>query len=162
MKSISLGLMGFFLVWLHVSAAHQFSIWGVKPNLLLMGVIIAGLRWMNPWVLMYAAFAGLVEDTYSHSLLGVYGLSFLATVVVAYYAGRSLFEQNILFMMLAVVGITLFEGLLAITLLRMVEGDVPGLKWFFSRTLPVALYHGALTPLFIFSVRKWELLFDRE
>ncbi|MDH4121888.1 MAG: rod shape-determining protein MreD [Deltaproteobacteria bacterium] len=145
MKRILLLLSGLLLIWVQTSAIQTFSVWGVKPNLLLMGVILSAMRWISPGMLVFACLAGLSQDAYSHGMLGVYGLSFLGTAGLAYVGGRSFFENNWLFIALLVSLLTLAEGLMALAILRVVEGQIPVMGWFFHLTLPVALYNGVLT-----------------
>ena len=149
-------IAGVAIYWMQITLAPHLAVFGYKPNLLLITVLIFGLRWINPWLFVYAAVAGLAQDVYSHGLLGVYGLSFLAAAALANLTGKLIFEQNTLVIALIVVGLSIVEGMIALTLLNILSSDALWLSWFFGRVIPQALYHGALTPLFLFGLNRLE------
>lgn len=140
---IFLGL-GLASLWLQLSVAPLASVFGVKPNLVLMTVILAGLRWQHPWLFVYGALTGLGMDVFSHGVLGVYGITYLLISLLTLYTARSVYENNLWFTMLAVGGLTLAEGLMAITIFEVLDVRSPWWDWLFWRVVPLAFYHGLL------------------
>ena len=65
---------------------------GVQPNFLLIAVILMGVQWVNPLYYVLVALFGLSQDSFSHGLLGVYGISFVLTGVLANLMGRLVYE----------------------------------------------------------------------
>lgn len=162
MKYLTLALMGAALLWIHVTITPTISLWGYHPNLFLVGLGIVAMRWMNPWVLLFAVAGGLVQDAFSHGIMGVYALSYLITAILAHQIGRYLYENSTLLSMAGILGITLIEGLTAIIILKFLETDVPGFRWFFTRSLPVAFYNALLTPVILFALHWWDNFFESE
>ena len=150
---IAAGLVTF---WLHVTLAPHVALFGVQPNLLLITVVILGLRWVHPAYFVFAALAGVAQDTFSHGLLGVYGVSFLLTGVLANMAGKLIFEHNLVFVGSVVWALTLAEGFLALALLQILGSETAWLTWFFGRVLPRSLYHAALAPVIYILLRRLE------
>ena len=67
---------------LQVTIAPSLSLWGQKPNLALIILLLLGFRWMDPWLFILGAAMGLAVDVFSHGILGVYGISFLMWVFI--------------------------------------------------------------------------------
>ena len=162
MKSLTLALLGAGVLWLHLTMSPHLAVYGIRPNLILVGLMLTAFRGISPLSLVFAVGAGLTQDAMTHGMMGVYGLTFLMTVGVAYWVGRFLYEQNLLVQSLAIMGLTLVDGVITLVVLQFVEEDVPSFTWFFTRSFPVAIYHGALTPVFHWGLSKLDLLFERD
>ena len=72
-----------------------------------------------------------------------------------------LFVDNVLPVLLSVialivVGLSIIEGMIALTLLNILSSEALWWSWFFGRVIPQAFYHGALTPLFLFGLNRLE------
>lgn len=154
MKPLHVAVIGLAAFWLQVTLVPQISLFGVRPDLLLMSVVLLGMRWVHPGLYVYAALAGLALDSVSHGLLGVYGIGFLVTGALANLAGLLIYEQNTMIIMGAVAALTLAEGLVVLIVLDLMAGESHWLGWYFGAILPQAVYHAALTPLALWSVRK--------
>jgi rod shape-determining protein MreD len=154
MRPIHLASAGLAAFWLQVTLAPHLSVFDVRPNLLLLTVILLGIRWVHPGLYLYAALAGIAVDSFSHGLLGVYGISFLVTGALANLAGLLIYEQNALFVMAAVLALSLAEGLVSLMVLQSVGSEVAGIGWFFGATVPLALYHALLTPFILWGLRR--------
>ena len=142
---IFLGL-GIASLWLQLTVAPLASLFGVKPNLVLLTVVLAGLRWQDPWLFVYGALTGLGMDVFSHGNLGVYGTTFLLVSLLTLYTARSVYENNLWFTMLAVAGLTLAEGVMAITIFEILDPRTQWWDWLFKGAVPLAVYHGLLAP----------------
>jgi rod shape-determining protein MreD len=156
MKPLFAALIGTIAFWLQVTVMPGLSLFGVHPNLPLITVALFGMRWLHPGLYLYAALSGLALDSFSHGVLGVYGISFLVTAALANVAGVLIYEQNPLFTALAVAALTLAEGLASLLLLSMLGSEVAWASWLFGRVLPASLYHGVLTPVIFRVLRRME------
>jgi len=154
MRPLFAALTGVAAFWLQVTVMPGLPVFGVHPNLPLMTVALFGLRWLHPGYFVYSALTGLALDSFSHGVLGVYGISFLITAALSNAAGILVYEQNPLFIALAVAVLTLAEGLTSLILLSMLGSEVEWTAWLFGKVLPLSLYHGVLTP-FLSRALRW-------
>lgn len=154
MRPYHLALAGLAAFWLQVTVVPHLSVFDVRPDLLLLTVILLGIRWVHPGLYLYAAVVGLAQDSFSHGLLGVYGISYLATAGLANLVGLSIYEQHALFVVGAVFALTVAHGLAALTVLQTIGSQTAWLSWFFGAAMLQALYHALLTPLLLASLRR--------
>lgn len=148
--------LGFGSLWLQLVLAPHLAVSGLRPNLMLITLVIIGLRWIDPWLFVYAALAGLGLDVFSHGLLGIYGLSFFAVSFLARYVGLAVYENSAWFSMAAVAGLTLAEGAIAITLFEVLTPQTPWWDWLFGKVIPLSLFHGLLAPIFNYGAARLE------
>jgi rod shape-determining protein MreD len=148
--------IGIAALWLQLTVPPLVSIYGVKPNLMLLTVLVIGLRWQEPFQFVYAALAGMALDVFSHGILGIYGLSFFGIYFLARLTGSSLYENNMLFGSLSVLGLSVAEGLISVTLLNFLDSDSPWFYWMFTSVLPTALYNGLVSPLVFLALGRME------
>jgi rod shape-determining protein MreD len=148
--------MAIAVLWLQLTLPPLGSVYGVKPNLMLLTVLVIGLRWQEPFQFVYAALAGMTQDVFSHGILGIYGLSFFAIYFLARLAGSSFYENNLLFGSLAVLGLSVVEGAISLTLLNFLDSDIPWFYWMFTSVLPAALYNSLVSPLVFLAMGRME------
>jgi rod shape-determining protein MreD len=156
MKPLYAALVGLSAFWLQVTVAPSLTVFGVRPNLPLMTVSLVGMRWVHPGMFVYAALSGLALDSFSHGVLGVYGISFLVTAALANVAGLLIYEQNPLFIALAVLVLSAAESLVSLMLLEMLGSEVAWGAWLLGRALPASVYHAALTPVLVKGLDRLE------
>lgn len=138
--------IGVSALWMQLALAPMLAIAGFKPNLLLVVVLVIGLRWFEPWLFIYAALTGLAHDSFSHGILGVYALSFFLVFFAARYAGLSIFDNSLLFTVLGVLGLSLMEGLISVTVFEYLDPSLPWWEWVLGKVIPGALFNSLLTP----------------
>ena len=148
--------IGIGALWIQLTAFSWLSVFGIKPNLLLLTVLLLGLRWMEPWLFVYAVAAGLALDVFSHGILGVYGLSLFLTAFAALYVSHAIYENSLLFIVIAVTGLSLIEGVISITIFEILDPNTPWWNWLLARTLPVSVYHGILAPFLLWCIVRLE------
>lgn len=156
MRALVYGGIGLGALWLQLTVAPLIAIAWVKPSFLLLTVLVAGLRWLDPWLFVYAAAAGLAQDVFSHGVLGIYGISFFAISFVARLAGTSIYEHNVVFNVLGVFGLSLAEGIIAVSVFNLLDPSVPWWGWLFGRVIPAALYNSLLSPLLFLGLERLE------
>jgi rod shape-determining protein MreD len=148
--------VGLFMLWGQVSLAPHLAIGGIKPNLVLLSVLVLQVRWLHPWAFLFAAVAGLAVDSFSHGLLGVYAASYVVTAVLGRRLALLIYENSWPFTVLLVAGLTVLEGLVALAVLSLLDEHVPWFPWLFTRVLPQALYHALLCPFALWGVERLE------
>ena len=151
---------GLVALWLQLTFASTLSIGGMKPNLSLMLLLLVGFRWMDHWLFIFGALLGLTVDVFSHGMLGFYGITFFFAAVVARFAGQAMYENNVWISMGIVAGLSLIHGIFVVTLFEIIDPEIPWWSWMFFKELPLALYHGVLTPLIFFPLVWLEKKYD--
>jgi len=124
------------------------SIYGVKPDLVMLLVIFNGFL-LGPREGAFLGFTGgIVEDLFSGSYIGLNALTKMAAGYLAGFCGERLYKEN----SLVVAGVTFFSAavglLLNYFLLLYLEIYMPFLNSLFRVILPTALYTAVLVPLF--------------
>lgn len=148
--------MGLFISWLQLTLAPMLAIGWIKPNLLLISMVVAGLRWVEPWLFVYAVAMGLTMDVFSHGNLGIYGISFFLTSFLVRMVGTSIYEHNLLFNIMGVFVLSLVEGFISITIFEYMDTSVPWWAWLFQYVIPQAMYNGLLGPVFFIITHQME------
>ena len=151
--------IGIGALWIQLTVFPYLSIFGLKPNLLLLTVLLLGLRWMEPWYFVYATLAGLGLDVYSHGILGVYAISFCLIAFIALYVGNTMYENSVWFIIAGVAGLSLAEGAISISIFEFLDADTPWWNWLLTRSLPVSIYHGILAPFLLWGLMRLERIF---
>ncbi len=156
MKFLTFIGLGIVMLWLQLTVAPLMALFGYKPNLLLLSVVVIGLRRLEPWLFLYAAFAGLSMDVFSHGLLGVYALSFFAVSFLSRLIGVSVYENSLLLGMGAVFAISLVEGLVSVTLFAWLDETVPWWHWMLADVVPTAMVNALWSPLVFYGLSRLE------
>jgi rod shape-determining protein MreD len=133
-------------VWLQASVAPAAALWGYRPNLLLLTLLVLVLRWPSPWLFVYGALAGLAMDSFTHGVLGIYGLSFFATAIAARIAAGFVYDNSTGSALLVVLAMAWFEGTVAITIFEVMDPATPWWRWWFTRVIPPAFYTALCCP----------------
>lgn len=79
---------------LQVSFLDRFSFFRVKPDIMLLGVIIAGLCFELKWALFFAFIAGLLKDTFSANAYISYAMLFSFFAFLIFEARRKISIDN--------------------------------------------------------------------
>ena len=131
-------------LWLELVFGPLLSIGSSKPSLLLLTVLLLALRHTPPWIFILGTLAGLARDLFSHGLLGLYGISFFVTVILARWLGLMVYERNALFTFVAIGALATIEGGVALFLMNWMDPTVPWWGWLGTRVIPLALFHAVL------------------
>ncbi len=154
MKVLVHGVIGVLGLWLQSTVAPSIAIAQIRPNAMLLTLIVLVLRWPSPWLFVYGALAGLALDSFSHGMLGVYAISFLLVALATRVAGDAIYENNLLSSLLAVFAMTVLHGGLALAIFKVLDAGTPWWWWMMTRVIPEGLYTAALAPLF-FLAHEW-------
>ena len=156
LKLFLYALLGGTAVWIQSSLLLRWWPLGVKPNLPLLVVIVLSTHWKDRWVFVFGALLGVSMDLLSHGTPGVYGVSFFLTALCGRWLGLAIYELNALTVLSAVLGLSLLEGLTALSLLAALESDALPWDWLlFHLILPAAVYQAPLGWLLSLALRRW-------
>lgn len=107
---------------LQSTATNRIEIRGVKPDLVLLLVVIGTLIYGSSSGLLWAFVGGLALDLFSGGPLGSSSLALMAAALVAGIGHHTLSRFNILVPLVAIVAATLVYGAAYITILTALEG----------------------------------------
>ena len=143
---IGLWLLG---VWLQVIVAPSFALWGYRPSFILLILAVLSLRWPSPWLFVYGALAGLAQDSFTHGVLGIYGMSFFAAAIGSRLVAGFIYDGSLPAAMAVILATGLIEGVATISIYEFMDPSTPWWRWLFSRILPTAFYTALWSPVFL-------------
>lgn len=114
---------------------------GVKPDLILIIIMAAGLLAGRERAVGVAFFAGLMQDFASGNVFGLNTLAKMATGYTAGLAERKVFKESILLPVLAVVIATLFNSAVMQALLFILGYKIEPASIFLHQVLPSLGYN---------------------
>ena len=119
------GLVVLGAVLLQTTVVWQLTIFGIRPDLVLVGVAIYGLGSEGAGVALGLG-AGLLEDLLTGRLLGLHALALGAAGLLSGALGRRMVRENLLVVMLAVfLAGALEEGILGLVYEAVFRGRLP-------------------------------------
>jgi rod shape-determining protein MreD len=137
------------------TAAARIKIYGVKPDLVLLLVVIGTLVYGGRAGLIWAFFGGLGLDIFSGGPMGSSSLALMAAALVAGFGHRTLSRFNVLVPMVAMVAGTVvyagaYLGILAVLqYLDVTQHQVPVLATVQNVVVPAVVYNTTLMVILI-------------
>jgi rod shape-determining protein MreD len=156
MKALTYVGLALLTLGLQITVAPNLAIIGIRPNLMLVTLLAVTLRWRDSFVFVYAAALGVTLDSFSHGVLGVYGISFFAVAITARLVGQAMYEDSLLSATLVVFGLSLLEGVIFTSVFQVLDKQVGWGSWIFFRVLPGSVYNAALAPLVFLALGRLE------
>ncbi len=156
MRALVHGVIGVLGLWLQSTVAPSIAIGHIRPNLMLLTLVVLVLRWPSPWLVFYGALAGLALDSFSHGMLGVYAITFLLITVATRMSANAIYENNLLSSVLVVLAMTVLHGALALLIFKVLDTTTHWWWWMLTRVIPEGLYTAALAPLFFLAHDRLE------
>ena len=140
---ITLGLLQLTLI-------NNFRVLGVKPDLILLSVIVASFFFELKWVLVFALFAGIFKDTFCTSLQGVNTLLFpVFGFIIVEFLRRVTMDDIYLKSCLAFVVIFLYNLILGLALIYSGQALSLGIS---LRVLVLESLYSSIVLLLIFKI----------
>lgn len=81
MRNLRFALLILGLAFIQVSVLEPLRVFGVKPDLLLISVVVSGIYFEFGWAIFFSLFAGILKDVFS---VGDFGMSTLFFPVLAF------------------------------------------------------------------------------
>lgn len=142
MKHLYWIIIGLSALWLQAALSGHLMIAQIKVNFVLMSLLVMMLRWKSPFLLFWGLFLGLLMDALSHSMIGVYGMSFFITLILTRWLSEMFYDQNIFSTVLFVGVMTIVEGVTSLIILNIFSEHNEFNQLFFKVTLPLSILHG--------------------
>ena len=158
---LSLGLM-LIGVSLNIVFNNYIQIGGLKINWILIFMLILAFRHSKLAIGFVGILAGLTVDALSHGIMGLYGTSFFLTLLLTSQMKKFFYANSFIAVSLAVFSISIFEGLISLSILGMFEPELELSVHMLTSTLPLALLQGLMTPIILQLVIWGENLFLRD
>ena len=140
------------LTIIQVTALGYLKIFGVKPDLLLAGVIWATLYFTPRWALLYAFFIGLLKDTFSATSFALNIWLFpLWAILIIRLSRKIIIEHNYTYALLAFI-VSLAHSVLTGLLLGFLGNLLPWGAWL--RILFFGSLYNAATAVILINLLK--------
>ena len=156
MKGFLYAGLGLLAVGLQITVIPDFALWGIRPNIVLVTVLALTLRWRDTFVFVYAAVLGMALDSFTHGLLGMYGIAFFTAAIAGRFAGGAMYEDNVVSATIVVFALSIVQGIVFVSVFKVFDRQVPWWGWTLARVLPEALYDAAIAPLVFIGIARLE------
>ena len=155
---------GFMLigVWLNIVFNNYFQLGGLKIDWMLIFMLVLTCRHSTLLMPFGGVLAGLICDALSHGIMGLYGISFFVTLLLARQVIKSFYANTSFSVGMVVLGMSLFEGWISLSILGQFEESLNQFSLIITSTLPLAVLQGLVTPIIFQSVIWGEKLYLRD
>lgn len=158
MRRPAAGLLLAVCLILHSSVAELLEIRGVAPDLFLILTLLMGLVHGAAEGAVFGLALGTLQDfVYSRSL-GMSAFVKMSTGFAAGVAGRRLFRENILVLVVTVFAGTLVSGGLFFVMARIFGSGIEFLPALGGIVVPGAVYNSVLAPFLYWALRRLEFV----
>ena len=156
--------LGFMLigVWLNIVFNNYFQLGGLKINWMLIFMLVLTFRYPSILLPFVGVLAGLICDALSHGIMGLYGISFFVTLLLARQVIKSFYANTFFSVSLAVLVMSLLEGWISLSILGQFEENLNQFPIILTSTLPLAVLQGLVTPIIVQSVIWGEKFYLRD
>ena len=155
MKILLKGVIIIVALVIQLTLINLVTILGVKPDLIMVVVVVFSLRKGEKEGIISGFTSGLLQDIFSTGLLGI---NALAKTVVGFICGilkEKIFHEHILFIIPIITFISSFLQSIVIFLLLRAFGIDYNLVWSLKQiALPEALYSSLLSPFIFLAINK--------
>jgi len=156
MKDLIKALIVIIILVIQLTILNLFTLQGLKPDLILILIIIFALLKGEGEGAVIGFFSGLLQDIFSVGLLGV---NALIKTVAGFLCGllkERIFSEHILFLIpLITLVVTIGKSCLMYVVLQAFGMQTSGLLWSIKQVaVPEALYNGLLSPFFYLLINK--------
>jgi rod shape-determining protein MreD len=153
MKYLVLGLLGFFSLLLESTLFNELMIAGVKPDLILIIVILYAIFSGPQEGAIVGLFLGFIEDLFMAKYLGINALTKFFVGLTIGSLEKRIYKENFFVPTIALLVGSLIHGLLFIFISNIV-GYPLGIKNIFHVVIPVAIYNTCFAPFIYGSFYK--------
>jgi len=152
----------FFGTWMNTVFNNYFQIGGLKINWLLLFMLVLSFRYSKLMFPFVSIFAGIICDSLSHGIIGIYGASFFLTLLIVSQVKKIFYSNTFLSVSIAVLGMSVFEGWISLFILGLFEPELQHSSFIISTILPIAFIQGLLTPIILYLVIWGENIFLKD
>jgi len=147
-------VLGFMLigVWLNIVFNNYFQLGGLKINWMLIFMLVLTFRHPSLLLPFVGVLAGLICDALSHGIMGLYGISFFVTLLIARQMIKAFYADTFYSVSIVVLAMSFFEGWVSLLILGQFEDSVKQFSLLMTSTLPLAILQGLVAPIILKSV----------
>ena len=138
---------------LEVTLLDSFKVFGVKPNLLLISISLAGLYFDLKWAFVLGIFAGILKDSLGANSFGINVQLFPLWIFLIIELSKKIPIDHNLIRMILIFIIGIFNSIITRLIFFVLGGFVTSLAIFLRVTFLESLYTVAILPL-MFKVIK--------
>lgn len=147
MKKAAFSILLLILSLLEATLLDSFKLLGVKPNLLLMSVVIASLIFDLKWAFVFAIFAGILKDALGVGVFGINTLLFCIWVFLIIRLSRKIPLDSNLIRIILVFIIVVFHNFLRKLIFFIWGKPFVSIGMFLYITFLESLYTAVVSPL---------------
>tara|TARA_Y100000590_G_C15244668_1_gene835212 strand:+ start:179 stop:673 length:495 start_codon:yes stop_codon:yes gene_type:complete len=157
---LAVGLM-FFGALLNIVLNSYVQLGSLKINWILLIMLVMTFRHSTHLIPFLGILAGLICDALSHGIMGLYAISFFATLLLARLLNKLFYSNTFFTVSLAVLIMSVFEGFISISILGMLVTEINQSTLMLSTVLPLSVLHGLVAPLIFLCIMRFEKFFLR-
>ena len=156
-------IMGLILIGalLNIVLNSYVQLGSLKINWILIIMLVLTFRHPTHLIPFLGILAGLICDALSHGIMGLYAISFCVTLLLARLLNKLFYANTFFTISIAVLGMSVFEGWLSISILGMLGTEINQTSLVLSTVLPLSVLHGLGAPVILLGVIWCEKLFLR-
>jgi rod shape-determining protein MreD len=153
MRNLRFLLLILALALIQVSLLEPLRIFGVKPDLLLISVVISAIYFEFGWAVSFSLFAGILKDTFSAGDFGMSTLFFpVVALLIIQLNKRLTIENYISCSVVTFLASIIYDGL--VRSLSMYMNDFVSYPVFFRVSILGALYTAVVFFVVLRSIKK--------
>ncbi|MFW6006429.1 MAG: rod shape-determining protein MreD [Bacillota bacterium] len=137
-----ISIIGMFLLQVTIFSFYPFA--SIKPDLLLVIVVISGLISGGNIGIKIGAGAGILQDVFLGIFFGKYSVSKILAGAVSGIFEKKIYKGNYILPPLIIFGITIIQENIVILFIQKTLLNINYFNILYMRILPVALYNGIL------------------
>jgi len=154
-------LLGVILI-LQTTVLETITIAGIKPDLVMLLVVLSGFLLGTKEGAFLGFFGGIVEDLFSGSYIGLNALSKMAAGYLAGIAGERLYRENIPVATIVTFFTSLAGLMVNYLLLLYLDIYVSPIYALFRVAIPDAAYTAVLAPFFFWRIFRYVQIRSRD
>ena len=160
---LNLLVVGLMLIgaWLNIVLNNYVQLGSLKINWILIIMLVLTFRHSTHLIPFLGILAGLICDAVSHGILGLYGISFFVTLLIARLLNKLFYANTFFTVSIAVLSMSVFEGWISISILGMLGTEINQSSLVLSTVLPLSVLHGLGAPVILLGIMWCEKLFLR-
>ena len=160
---LNLLVVGLLLIraWLNIVLNNYVQLGSLKINWILIIMLVLTFRHSTHLIPFLGILAGLICDALSHSIMGLYAISFFVTLLIARLLNKLFYANTFYTVSLAVLSMSVFEGWISISILGMLGTEINQSSLVLSTVLPLSVLHGLGAPVILLGIMWCEKLFLR-
>lgn len=147
MKKILCLSIIFIIVLIQATLLDSFELFGVKPNLLLIGIVMVSLIFDLKWAFALGIFAGILKDTLGLNMFGIDTLLFPLWIFLVIRLSKKISLDDNLISALLVFVVSVLHNIISRSISFALGNSVAPLVVFLRIAFLESLYTAAIMPL---------------